>query len=68
MGNKSLRFGTSEVKSVSKVFLWSFGSALVAALLSVLEVWQFPAEYAAFVPVVNTLLYAAKEFFADNSK
>ena len=63
---KSFRFGSEELKSSLKVFLWTVGSAGVAMLITLFSSLELPVQYAFVVPVVNTLLYVLKEFFADN--
>lgn len=67
--NGAPRFVLSEFegKKALKVFGWSVGSAFVALLLSLVGAIEFPPEYAFVVPVINSVLYLAKEWIADNS-
>jgi hypothetical protein len=66
--NGAARFSFSQVEATKalKVFGWTMASGLVALLLSLVEVLDIPVEYAFIVPIVNTILYAVKEFIADN--
>ena len=66
MGNKSFSFGGAEFKNSLKVFLWTVGSALVVLLIDWLGMVEIPAQYAFAVPLANTVLYALKEWIADN--
>jgi len=65
-GNNRLRFGNYEAKKTLKVFVWSFGSALIAGLLSYFSSSDVPVEWLTYVPLVNVVLYALKEVFAEN--
>lgn len=65
-GKQSLSFGSSEFKKSLKVFAWSVGSALVVLVLDFLGGVDFPTQYAFIVPIANTVLYAIKEWIADN--
>ncbi len=66
MGTKSFSFGSEEFKSVLKVFMWTVASAVVALITDWVGLIEIPAEYAFVVPLVNTVLYALKEWVADN--
>ena len=48
------------------VFGWTIASALIVLGLDLVQVIEFPVEYAFIVPIANTILYALKEFVADN--
>lgn len=65
-GNKSFVFGGAEFQSTLKVFLWTVASAFVVLLIDWLGMIEVPAQYAAYVPLANTVLYAVKEWIADN--
>ena len=65
-GKQPFSLGSQEAVNIFKVFAWTVGSALVAMLISLMGVVEIPAQYAFIVPVVNTLLYALKEWIADN--
>lgn len=49
---------------ILKVIAWSLGSALVAILTTIVADIEFPPEYAFVVPIINVVLYTAKEFFS----
>lgn len=66
IGNASFRIGKSELKKISKVLAWSFGSAFVVFLLGVVEAVEVPAQFEFLVPLANTILYSLKEWIADN--
>jgi hypothetical protein len=53
------------LKHIGKVFLWTVGSAAVAALIAVLNSLQIPAEYIVLVPIVNTVLVALQQLFQE---
>jgi len=59
-------FKRHELDKALKVFAWSFGSAMVVLLLNLVDAIDFPVQYAWAVPLVNSILYAAKEWIADN--
>lgn len=65
-GKQPFSLGQKEVSNIFKVFAWTVGSALVAMLISLIGVIEVPVEYAFIVPMVNTALYALKEWIADN--
>lgn len=67
-GNKSFSVGRAELLNIFKVFAWTVGSAFVLLLISVMGILEVPAQYAFAVPMVNTALYALKEWIADNRK
>lgn len=67
-GNKSMVFGKPEVQNTLKVFGWTVGAALVVLAIDLLGVVDMPAQYAFVVPLANTILYALKEWIADNRK
>jgi hypothetical protein len=52
-------------KNIGKVFAWSAGSALVAMLIALVGIVEVPVEYAVLIPLVNTMLYALKEWIED---
>lgn len=52
-----------DYKKILQTLAFSGASATIAALIMVIADTQFPPEYAVWVPVINTLLYAAKRFF-----
>ena len=64
--SKGLVFNTDDFLKSLKVFGWTMASAFVALLISAMSDLQIPAEYAFFVPIVNTVLYSLKQFFTDN--
>jgi hypothetical protein len=64
MGNLrvDLGFGKPEAQKTLKVFGWTVASALVVLLIDLLGAVDVPAQYVAYVPLVNTVLYAIKEY------
>lgn len=52
-----------DYKKILQTLAYSGLSAIVAALIIVIQDTQFPPEYALLVPVINTILYALKKFF-----
>lgn len=65
---KAFEMNTYEWNKSLKVFGWSLGSALVALALAFLANVEVKSEYAALVPVVNTILYAVAQYIRDNSE
>jgi hypothetical protein len=66
MGQESFAFGSTEFQKTLKVFLWTVASAIVVLAIDWLGMVEVPAQYAFAVPMANTVLYALKEFIADN--
>lgn len=66
-GAPSFKFGEEEARKALKVFGWSMASAFVALAISLTGALELPGEYAFIVPIVNTVLYAVKEFISDNA-
>ena len=58
-------FTTANVLPILKVLLWSGLSAVVATAIVMLEGADVSGSYIFLVPVLNTVLYAFKEFIAD---
>lgn len=65
-GNKSMVFGGAEASKTLKVFLWTVASAFIVFLIDLLGAVDIPAQYLPYVPLANTVLYALKEWVADN--
>lgn len=63
---QSFNFGSEEAKNTLKVFGWTLASAVVVLLIDFVGMIDMPTEYAFVVPLANTILYALKEFIADN--
>lgn len=63
--NKKYKFTRENAKSTLKVLAWSVGSSVIAGLLVLIGDTEFPKEYAIFVPIVNTILVALKEFLDE---
>lgn len=63
---ESFSFKTPEVKRTLKVFGWTVASAVVVLLLDLIQVVDIPAQYVAYIPIANTILYAIKEYVTDN--
>ena len=62
---QAFSFRAEEAKATGKVFLWTVAAALVALLIDWMGLIEFPAQYAFVVPVVNTILYAIKEYVQE---
>lgn len=54
------------LKNVLEVLLWTVGSALVTVGLDMLSAIEMTGNAIYWLPVVNTLLYSAKEYFKVN--
>ncbi len=50
-------------KKILQTLAYSGLSAIIAALIVILEGIEFPPEYLFIVPIINSILYAAKRFF-----
>jgi len=65
-GSKKFNLNSGEDwKGISKVFIYSGGSALVLTAINILPQIEIPAGYLWLVPIVNILLVMAKKFFSD---
>ena len=53
-------------EKILKVLAYSVASAVIAALISLVSDAKVPPELVILIPVVNTVLVAAKKFFEDN--
>ena len=58
-------FTTANLLPILKVLLWSGLSAVVATAIVMLEGADVSGSYIFLVPVLNTALYALKEFITD---
>ena len=63
MESKKFTLNQEEVREVFQVLLWSLGSALVVALIGVIQAADVPQEWLFLGPVANTVLYALNEWF-----
>ena len=63
MERKRFRLNREETQSIFQVLLWSLGSALVVALIGIVQALDVPQEWLFLVPVANTVLYALREWF-----
>jgi len=63
MERKRFRLNREETQSIFQVLLWSLGSALVVALIGIVQALDVPQEWLFLVPVANTALYALREWF-----
>ena len=52
-----------DYKKILQTLAFSGLSAIFAALIIVVADTEFPPEYAFIVPLINTILYAAKRYF-----
>ena len=60
------KFGSVELQKSLKVLGWTMASALIVLGLDLVQIIDFPVQYAFIVPVVNSILYSLKELVADN--
>ena len=67
MSSKRFTLNKEDGANILKVLAWTVASALVAALISLLNVVEFPVEWVWVVPVINTVLVALKKFITDHS-
>ena len=63
MESKRFTLNEADTQSIFKVLLWSLGSALVVALIGIVQALDVPQEWLFLVPIVNTALFALKEWF-----
>lgn len=61
-------FNTHNWKRVGRVFLWSAVSAVIVVLIDLIPSLDIPAEYGFLVTVVNTLLYAVRDWTTVQKK
>lgn len=54
----------NDVTEMLKVMAWSLGSTIVTVLIAFTENVEVPIEYAFLLPVINTILYSVRLFFA----
>lgn len=66
--SKSFSFDNENMSKSLKVFLWTMASAIVALLISLTGAIEMPVEYAFVVPILNTVLYAIKEWLSEQNK
>lgn len=64
MESKKFTVNKEEAIKILKVFGWTAGSAGIAMLIAMMEVVEFPIGYAFLIPLINTVLYAVKEWMA----
>lgn len=67
MESPTLTFDRQNGERVLKVFGWTMAAAIVALVLDLINFVTLPAEYAFVVPLVNTVLYAVKEFLTEQT-
>lgn len=65
-GAAKYKWSNYETKKTLQVFGWSLASALVTLAIGLLASADIPVEYALYIPAVNSVLYALKQFIADN--
>lgn len=68
MNSKSFVFDRENGKRVLKVFGWTMAAALVTLAGDFIGIVDVPAQYAFVVPIVNTLLYALKEYITEQGR
>ena len=62
---KKYTFTEENFVAVLKVVAWSLSATLITTLIMVWQQTEVPPEYTFLVPIINTILYAAKEFISD---
>lgn len=67
MPSKRFTLNREDAKNILKVLAWATASAVIAALISLLNIVEFPTEWVWLVPVINTILVALKKFVSDKS-
>ena len=60
------KFGSVELQKSLKVLGWTMASALIVLGLDLVQIINFPVEYAFIVPIVNSILYSLSQVVADN--
>lgn len=65
MKTKKYKFTAENAVHTSKVFVWVVLSSIVAGVISFIADVDFPKEYAVFVPIINTILVAIKEYLDE---
>lgn len=64
--SKPGRLSKSDLMNIAKVFVWSFGSAIVAGLSYWIANGDVPVEFLWLAPTINTFLVGMKKWFQDN--
>ena len=59
------QWSKENTKHLLKVFAYSAGSAVISVIITMLADIEFPTQYAVFIPVVNSVLVAIKEYFNE---
>ncbi len=59
--SKRFSLNKEDLLEIIQVLAWSGASAVITALLLIVQEVDF-AEYTLFVPIINTVLYAALKF------
>jgi hypothetical protein len=62
MANR-FKLDTQDGKNAWKVLLYSVASSIIASLILWVSDVEFPRELVAFIPIINVILVAAKDFF-----
>lgn len=60
------RLGSTEFVNIFKVLLWTMLGGAAASGYAYLQSLDIPPEYMFYGGLANTILYTAREFFADN--
>jgi len=61
----SYSFDKENAMRVLRVFAWSMASVIVTLAIGMVTGLQLPTEYAWAIPLVNSALYALKEYIED---
>lgn len=66
--SEAFSFNRENAQKVLKVFIWTTASALVAMIISLVAVVEVAPQYLFIVPIVNTMLYALKEWVTEQAQ
>lgn len=66
--SKKLQFNKANLKRTAKVLAWSIASVAVLQLIDLVGQFDIPVQYTLLVPVVNSALYALKDFFSEQAE
>lgn len=61
-------FNKDNARHVFHVFLWSFGSSVAALAIALLASVQVPVEYVFLVPIANSALVWAQQYFTEQAQ
>jgi len=68
MNSNKYRFNLLNIKRAGKVLAWSLLAVLAVEVVNLIGQFDMPLEYALFVPVANSILYAIKDFAQEQAE